>query len=448
MNLSRLRRTSLGTRFVALSAPLADASSLADFLSCPKTHSYSFHPSTRSSALSVQFQTSSIPHSTAFLRSMIKPAYAAMRSSKTSTICFVTSRTQCKAVARDLVRRSATEFDQDVFVGPSQNKLLELYAKRISDPDLAEALQHGIGVYPSDSPALDLFSSGAIRILLVSHEFCWTLPTSIRASLVVVLGTQYAVLGSDDDWEIRDYDVEQLLEMQGSVDSGEFLIMCQAVQVDLYARFILQGSPLESELGPDHSHFASLAYKDILAGATRTRQDILDTLSWTYLAHRHVKNPSYYGATGRDTAKYLSSVVDALLLRFKESCLVRFKGEVIHPTAIGRRLARDASDELRDALELDLSQVVELVDQASMSAQEQLDDEAFRSFYDRLPRAVRDKVGPADGDATSPGYRKKVLLAAFLARKIPSDRVLEEEQASWVSKLVEARSGVVARAKR
>ncbi|GAA5949316.1 hypothetical protein JCM21900_005602 [Sporobolomyces salmonicolor] len=499
--LSRLKWTHPATRIVGSSSSLADSGALASWLDIPEHAAYPFSASTRASALSTTFQAFSTPHSFSLLRLMVKPAYDAMRTATGSSIAFVPSRSQCRVTAKDLVTHSASDLEES-FVAEGALETVTAYSKSISDPDLAEALTHGIAVFheglrPAEQRlALELFGSGMVRVLIASREASWTLP--VRASLVVVMSAQFAVVrSSDNEREIQDYPMPELLQMQSLAvppsqdSSADFLVLCQRGQDELYSKFLQQGVALESQL-PFDSLLPSTVFTDLAAGRIATRQDVVDLLSWTYASRRLEYNPSYYASAAQHHPSssspcddQLSRLADSVLGTLEARCCILFSGRtdfVLSPLGkyfASRKVDVDEIERLQ-GLELDrlasairprtqkleepaidaaAKPVVAAADAPPAGSPSERDegkakekakdeerpkaaaDSPLQAFYQRLPRAVKNDVGergdrPDDGDE----WERRVLLAAFKAGRTPRGKGgLEEKQRSLVEKVVQSR---------
>jgi antiviral helicase SLH1 len=385
---------------------------------------------------------------------MIKPAYAAMRTASGSTICFVPSRSQCRSTANDLVTQTATDLEESFVVGSLD--MIEAYSRNVSDPDLAEALSHGIAVFheglqPEEQRlALELFGSGAVRILIASREACWTLP--VTASLVIVLSAQYAIVRSDNEREIKEYALPELLQMQSlaipprSDATAEFVLLCQKEQAELYSRFLLQGGPLESELPFDGLMTATL-FNDILERKIKTRQDVIDLLSWTYASHRLASNPSYY-TRGEPSNQFppthddqISRLGDKLLTTLESRCCLLLVGKTgFEVSQLGRYFSQKGVglDVVEEIQGVEIGKLVDLSSSLSNGVVHSAgQDEALKAFHSRLPRAVRDTIGEEKEGAEAGSHRRRILLAAFCASRIPrGSGGLEEEQASYVEKVM------------
>ncbi|SGY69108.1 BQ5605_C004g02960 [Microbotryum silenes-dioicae] len=463
--LTRLRWENSTTRVVGSTSSLADATSLAHWLGVPEHAIYNFSPSTRTSSLTTSFQSFTTPHSIGLIRSMVRPAYAAMRTSTGSTICFVPSRAMCRSVAADLITQTASDIEQ-TFVRHDAMEMIEAYASSFADPTLHEALNHGIAVYhpgltiDEQRLALMLFSQGAVKVLISPHDACWTLP--LQANLVLVLGAQYAVPRPSEPTErdIRDYPLEEIVQMQSlavanrSTTSAEFIILCQAEQAKLYGRYLDQGLPLESALlDQDDTKgnsliqmmWSDLAQRQLISN----RQDVVDALSWTFMARRIEDNPSYYNDRGQEAESLLSRIADQQIVdRLERAGLVHAKGKSeIGITEMGKLLAGALVAQVESLQQIELDRLVDIaMAMKHLSGDISKDAEAVRTFQQRLARPIRDMIGPEPSDAETQDtsdamlhYRRRVLLAAFIAGKAPRyDDTLVSEQARLVQSLLGA----------
>ncbi|KAJ7904375.1 Sec63-domain-containing protein [Mycena olivaceomarginata] len=274
-----------------------------------------------SSSLTTTPHTFNIPQSASLFKAMAKPAHAAIRNAPPdeSAVVFVPSRGQCRPVAYDLITQCALEQETEQGYlpdGVSQERL-EDYLARLRDASLVDVVSRGVGffhegIHKSDRTLmLELYAEGIIRVLIVPRDSCWTLP--VRAAVVVVMGTQYAhaeVEGGDR--QLREYGLTELVRMQSRAvrhsGAGHFHLFCQAEGKDTFIRFLNEGLPLESALvdSPElHAWYKAHAHLD--------KQQLVDALSFTFLAHRITTNPTYYDCVSNSRDENLSRIVDDLV---------------------------------------------------------------------------------------------------------------------------------------
>lgn len=467
--LSEILAMAAEARIIAFASPLMDVSDLSTWLGIRDEHVFSFHPSSRSFALSTSFQTFSIPHSAALLAAMVKPACAVMKIPDRTTICFVPSKGQCRATLRDMVKYMAADLDSTSFI--TQRETLEMYAEQVRDVDLREGFLQGIGMFhdgmsPDDQKlTLLLFKTRALRTLVVDRESSWTLPAT--ADIVIVMSAQYAVLGDENERQIADYPLADLLQMQSLASSGEgtaeFLVMCQTDQEGLLSRFLLGGVPLHSDIiqSTDLSEFVLLA---VATGRVRSRTDILDFLSWTYFYRQRTRNPAYFSNGLPDAASTLgeddevvksdlssneglSRYVDRLIKDLVDrSCLRTTGQEGLVITELGREIVRNirlSSHALDPLMKLGYEKAVDIVlanrnqpSQAGMVNGDGLDTDALKVFHDSLSAEARERIKLASDGVPAQDDEVRIFVSAFIARRVPPSEALAKRQAAVVLDLL------------
>ncbi|KAG5637451.1 hypothetical protein H0H81_004468 [Sphagnurus paluster] len=330
ISLLRHATQSYPTRFVGFSNSLNDASDLADWLDVDPSGLHSFRPRDRDQSLIFSTQTFTIPNSGALFKAMAKPAHAAIRVADLgeSAIVFVPSRGQCRNVALDLLTQCAleTETEQGYLPPNTTREYLEDHLARLQDSSLIDFFSKGVGFFhegirkPDRNIMLELYAEGIIRVLIVPRESCWTLP--VRAAVVIVMGTQYFHIEAEGtDRQLRDYSMTELVRMQSRavrhIGTGYFNLFCQAEAKDTFTRFLNEGLPLESQLfdSDDLARWYNIQRQRV--GAP-TELDVMDILSFTFLARRVVRNPAYYDCTSTSRDENLSRVVDRVLTRAGE----------------------------------------------------------------------------------------------------------------------------------
>jgi antiviral helicase SLH1 len=219
---------------------------------------------------------------------------------------------------------------------------VEPLLQRIRDQDLYEPLLHGIGyitanMAPSDMAlVLELFASGIVRALIAPREACWSLP--VRGETVIVMGAQYIEM-NDGERRVVNYSRTELVKMQsfavtsalplGSSSQGSrMFVLCQGEQKDTISRALNRGLPLESNLPAllqkKSSQSTQLALDRMLKSRPPPpkpqlhrprapdlrKRDMMDLLSWSYLALRVKSNPTYYDIHPGHDEEGVSRLVD------------------------------------------------------------------------------------------------------------------------------------------
>ncbi|KAK0468427.1 Sec63 Brl domain-containing protein [Desarmillaria tabescens] len=310
------------TRFVCASNSLNDPGDLAAWLNIDPFALHSFRPRDRGQSLTTHTQTFSIPQSAALFKAMAKPTHAAIiragsEDINKGTLVFVPSRAQCRVTARDLITQCALEMETEAGYLPAgiSQEFLDQYRMQLRDASLIDFILKGIGFFHEGIRKDDrrlmmrLYTEGVLRVLIVPRESCWSVP--VRAGVVVVLGTQY--FHAEDG--LKDYDVTELVHMQGRavrhLGNGEFYLFCQGEAKDTLMRFLNEGLPLESRL-LESDQLAVWYTEQTNRGRLQSKQDMVDVLSFTFLAQRISTNPAYYDCSSDSRDGKLSRIVDGL----------------------------------------------------------------------------------------------------------------------------------------
>lgn len=311
------------TRYLGFSGSLNDPADLAAWLNVDPSALHSFRPVDRDQYLVTSTQTFTIPQSAALYKAMAKPAHAAIQATPgEAAVVFVASRAQCHSVALDLMTQCALEMETDkgYLRDTFSSEAVELYLGRLQDRGLVDFVTRGIGFYHGGLSrqdrilTLELYAEGIIRVLIVPHDFCWSLP--VRAATVVVMGTQYFhVSENGEQRQLRDYSLEELVRMQSRAvrhdGGGHFHLFCQAEAKDTFTRFLTDGLPLESKL-LETDDLRRWYHNARNKGILKTKQDGVDALSFTFLARRLESNPVYYDTLAVSMDERLSRIVDDL----------------------------------------------------------------------------------------------------------------------------------------
>lgn len=312
------------SRIIGLTRSLIDPADLASWLGVEPMGLHSFLPRDREQPLMCSIRPYTIPHSGALFKALAKPVYTEIRSvhAGDSGIVFVPSRIHCRSVAQDLITQCAlTSLTERGFLPESISPIyLEDYLARLQDATLIDFVSRGVGVFHHGIPrsdrnlVLELFAEGIVKLLIAPLETCWNLP--VRAEVVVAMGTQY-IQGDPNKSErrLKDYTIGEVVQMQSRAvqqnGTGHFVLFCPAETVEMFNTFLNEdGLPLESELL--ETEVLGKWYQDRRKdGTIRNKQDGVDALSFTFLAQRMMKNPTYYGLHPDTTeAEALSRIVD------------------------------------------------------------------------------------------------------------------------------------------
>eukprot|EP00466_Bigelowiella_natans_P005264 jgi/Bigna1/53194/estExt_Genewise1Plus.C_160133 len=330
-------------RVVALGTSVANAKDLGDWIGASSTHLYNFHPNVRPVPLEIRLQGFGINHHPSRMLAMSKPTYLTVKrlSVGKPVIVFVPSRKQTGRTAVELLNYAAAEEDAKKFLIADEGDMKD-YLKQIKNETLKQTLAQGVGILHTGltetekNVVKELYSAGAIQVVVVEHKLCWGL--TIAAHLVIVMGTQYY-----DGTEHRyvDYPITSVVQMMGRAcrpledTNGKCSIFCYAPKKEFYKKFLYEPFPVESHMDHFlHNHLnAEIGTKTI-----ETFQDAVDYMTWTFMWRRLTQNPNYYnlqGTSNRHLSDHLSELVESTLNDLESSKCISVDDMDLAPLNLG-----------------------------------------------------------------------------------------------------------------
>eukprot|EP00794_Sanderia_malayensis_P005235 gene5235-5896_t len=274
-------------RIVALSSSLANAKDVAQWLGVSTNNLFNFPPNVRPVPLELYIQGFNITHTGSRLIAMVKPTYQAImkHSLKKPVIVFVPSRKLSKITALDLLSYSGADNQSQRFLHCTEEDL-QPHLKRIQEKTLKETLAYGVGYLHeglSDTEVKvveQLFTSGAVQILVVSRSLCWAINSF--AHLVIIMDTLYY---EGKVHSYMDYPITDVLQMTGKAnrplidDTGKAVILCLASKKEFYKKFLYEPLPIESHLDHClHDHFNAEVVTKTISVSHRHLSDHLSEL--------------------------------------------------------------------------------------------------------------------------------------------------------------------------
>ncbi|KAI3693620.1 hypothetical protein L1987_76568 [Smallanthus sonchifolius] len=323
-------------RIVALSASLANAKDLGEWMGVMSHCIFNFPPVARPISLDIRIEGIDIANFEARVQAMIKPTYTTIvqhAPDEKPAIVFVPTRKHTRITAVDLMTYSIAEskylgdtnIDKPLFLLQCVMELVP-FIDRIREPTLKETLKYGVGYLHEGLTSTDqdivktLFETGCIQVCVISGTMCWGV--SLRAHLVVVMGTQ-CYDGRENTH--TNYPVTDLLQMMGHTsrplvdNSGKCVIFCHTPCEKYYKKFLFEALPVESHL---HHHLHDNLNAEVVVQMIANKQDAVDYLTWTFMYRRLTQNPNYYNLQGisrSHLSDHLSELVENTLSDLESS---------------------------------------------------------------------------------------------------------------------------------
>jgi len=323
-----------GIRIVGLSASLANARDVGEWMGVPSRSLFNFSPKARPSPLEIYFQSFEQSNFAARLMAMAKPVYNAVSRhlNNNTAIVYVPSRRQAQLTAIDVMTYRESQ-GEEPFLGSTGDDFSTLVSK-LREPALQQVVSAGVGfvhngMIESDwKTVVDLYANGTLRVIVCPADLCWKLQCS--ANLVVIMGTE-----AYDGREGRhvDYPLVDLLHMMGRHEpqsNGKCVILCHAPKREYLKKLLYDPLPIESHLD---SYLHDPLNAEIVTKTISSMQDAIDYMTWSFFYRRLPKNPTYYGLRGTSNvflSEHLSEMIETVIGDLEESkcCQLSESGDV------------------------------------------------------------------------------------------------------------------------
>ncbi|WAR22369.1 U520-like protein [Mya arenaria] len=319
-------------RIVALTSSLSNAKDVSQWLGVSTTGFFNFHPNVRPVPLEMHIQGFNISHNMSRIIAMAKPTYQAIlrHAPKKPVIVFVPSRKQTRLTAIDILTFSAAEIQTESETPRSRflhvpEEDIAPFLEKIQDKTLKETLSNGVAYLHEGLNELErkvveqLFSTGAVQVLVASRSLAWGM--NVAAHLVIVMDTQYYD-GKTHSYE--DYPVPDVLQMIGRANRP------------LTDNEVKDNKGVTSHLDHClHDHFSA----EIVTKTIENKQEAVDYLTWTFLYRRMTQNPNYYNLQGmshRHLSDHLSELVENTISDLEQSKCISVEDEMyVSPLNLG-----------------------------------------------------------------------------------------------------------------
>jgi pre-mRNA-splicing helicase BRR2 len=334
-------------RIVGLSASLANAKDVGDWVGAGSQSIFNFAPDVRPVPVDLHMLSYDTNHASSRILAMAKPAFNAIvkLSPQKPVIIFVPSRKQAQLTAIDIIAFAASSGEPGRFLGKAGELSGEMAAiiASLSDQKLAQTLEQGVGylhtgLIKSDIDKVEnMLAEGHIQVLVVPHNLCWNLRAV--AHMVIVMDTVYF---EGREHRFVDYPITDILHMIGrasrqQVDqSSKCLVMCHTPKKEYLKKLLHEPLPIESHLDHFlHDHLIA----EVVTKTIENKPDAVDYLTWTFYYRRLTQNPNYYnlqGATHQHLSDHLSELIETTIGDLAESKCVAIEDDIdLSPLNLG-----------------------------------------------------------------------------------------------------------------
>lgn len=330
-------------RVLALSDPIANAKEIGQWLGCPPSTVFSFHPKTVDKTLGVEViscvqRRGGVRYSPA--ATLARPVFGAIQrhveERSKSVLIFVPSRKMARSLALEIVGMAVQGGKEDRFVHDLDYNA-EKQLKKVTMSSLKDCMGFGVGFIHEDMQRSDkkiveeLYERGILQVLVAVANYAWEFSSS-RSQFVIVAGTARENEGglAVQRAEYHRTDLLRMISLAGTRspnEKGTAVVITEEALYQQYKDRCMEPFPVESQLRKTLSDHINA---EIASGVIETKQDAVDYLTWTFFYRRLPKNPNYYGMRGfshQEISAELSEMVDASLSELEASKCVAAEGE-------------------------------------------------------------------------------------------------------------------------
>ncbi|XP_027205519.2 activating signal cointegrator 1 complex subunit 3-like [Dermatophagoides pteronyssinus] len=440
------RRTGENIRIIGLSTAVANAQDLSSWLDIHNVGLYNFSSSVRPVPIEVHVSGFSGKHYCPRMASMNKPAYRAIKqhSPTKPVIVFVSSRRQTRLTALDLITLVASD-DHTMgipFLHIDNEDELDALLETVKDSYLKHTLRFGIGMHHAGLVENDrklveqLFAEQKIQVLITTATLAWGI--NLPAHAVIIKGTEFF---DGKKGRYVDFPITDVLQMIGRAGRPQFdtsavaILFVHDIKKEYYRKFLYEPFPVESHLldaFPDHLN------AEVITGTVKNKHEAMEFLSSTYLYHRIIKNPSYYGVDLGELSEHQLSdemVLNTLVIKFLSTYIDQCVQLLIDNYCIRVVDEENQSQEQYGKDDSFVNQFLSPTPLGKIASYYYLSYKTIRLFQDRLcssdhktdqpqftyykPSEILDLLTMATEYATLPVRHNEELLNAQLAKICP-----------------------------
>jgi len=313
-------------RIVALSASVANARTLGEWIGAKASTIFSFHPRVRELPTEIHIQGFSANSFGSRMLAMSKPTYNSIMLHASrhdeNALVFVPSRRQAQLTAIDIMAYAKAIHEEDQFIC-NINRVENALETRLRDSSKALRIttKQGVGFLHTGMTSQErrvlkqLYKEGSIRVLVVQKDLCWGVSDVPITDVLQMVG---------------------LSGRRGKDTVGNVVVLCHNPKKVFLKRFLHESLPVES-------HFDLCVHDtmnaEIVNRTLENKQDAVDYMTWTFYYRRLTQNPNYYNMAGRGhehVSDHLSELIEDTLSELVESKCIACEDEMnLSPLNLG-----------------------------------------------------------------------------------------------------------------
>ena len=319
-------------RLIALTSPIANFSSICDWLGIEPENAFNFNTNMRNNDLNVLMNTVDAIQQGNFMEVAAKKLVAIIRLIETGLQSFVVliDNVDCARIFSSLLLKELLLTEVELPNKGEHASILQQAQESFDDVFNANFLEYGLAyVYKGSSSqeitaVQKLLNMDILKILVTTKDTFSDLTEIAPLNLVLIDAGKFSLKllnqasGVLNKITIEDSE-EQLQQTKNIRLKNNLIVFLHDWEKEEFKDKFLEPRIIESQLG---FNFIDVLNTEIVSGAISKKEESVDWLTWTYFYRRLTHNPNYYNLTSSDPLEindYISELIDAGLADLQQS---------------------------------------------------------------------------------------------------------------------------------
>lgn len=314
-------------RLIALSTPIANFSSVCDWLGIEPEYAFNFHNNLRNVDLNVLINTVESIQSGNFLEVTAKKLVSIVKLLDTGlrSIVALVDTVESARIFGSLLLKEFLFFKVELESNSQHEEVLKHAQNSFDDVFNVSFLEYGFAYLsnttsPEEVSVLQkLFRAGILKVLVSTKDTVVRLTEIEPVNVVLVNAGKF---GMEDLSLVSG--ILNKISPETDFESFEknknnLIVFLHEWEKESFKEAFLEPSVVESQLG---FNFIDVLNVEIVSGGIQKKEECVDWLTWTYFYRRLSHNPNYYNLSSNDPLEindYISELIDAGLADLEES---------------------------------------------------------------------------------------------------------------------------------
>lgn len=312
-------------RLIVLSSPIANFSSICDWLGIEPEFAFNYHNNLRNNDLNVLINTIDAIQSSNFLEVAAKKLVSIVKLLETGlrSVLIMVENVDNARVFSSLLLKEFLLVNIGVEPNSDHKEILQQAQNSFDDVFNSSFLEFGLGYVHNGTRKEEvnalqkLFTMGILKVLVTTRDMLINLTDVEPTNFVLVDAGKYSQVELGLTSGVLNKINKESETRERSKNS--LIVFLHEWEKDAFKEVLLEPCVVESQLG---FNFIDVLNIEIVSGAIQKKEECVDWLTWTYFYRRLSHNPNYYNLTSNDPLEindYISELIDSGLADLTEA---------------------------------------------------------------------------------------------------------------------------------